>query len=102
MLRHVRVHATRDLQMALENNIRKANLTKPLLYGPELEKYPPFLIFDELVTIVYLNHEGEKRLMRIDEIAKYCNGTLKIIRDKIKQKKDDIERRLADASEAEI
>ncbi|CAH9083891.1 unnamed protein product [Cuscuta epithymum] len=57
MLRQVRVHVTHDLQMALENNIRKANLTKPLLYGLELEDYPPYFIFDDPVTVIYLNHE---------------------------------------------
>ncbi|CAH9120059.1 unnamed protein product [Cuscuta europaea] len=102
MLRQIRFHAAHDLQMALENNVRKANLTRPTLYGEELEEYEPYHIFTDPPSILYLNHQQQKRLMWVEDIHKYCDGTLKVIQQKLLPIKEDIDQRLAEATDEEL
>ncbi|CAH9077219.1 unnamed protein product [Cuscuta europaea] len=98
MLRQIRVHSSHDLQMAIECNLKKTNLTKPKLYGPELEDFPAYHIFFTPPAVTYLNYKNEKRLMVVSEIEKYCDGTLKIIREQILQMKAKLEENLQEAS----
>ncbi|CAH9071410.1 unnamed protein product [Cuscuta epithymum] len=84
MVRQIRYHGGHDLQMGLERNYPKVNLTKPDLDRPGIEDFPEDHIFDNPVSVIYLNHEGKKRLLFVKEINKYCDGTLKIIRNRLK------------------
>ncbi|CAH9103081.1 unnamed protein product, partial [Cuscuta epithymum] len=43
MIRQIKFFASHDLQMALETNMPKTNLTRPKLYRQELEDFPETL-----------------------------------------------------------
>ena len=72
-------HAT-DFQLALESNQPKVNLLKPNQTLPGLEDLPMFkTIVKPTAGIVYPNLQREKKFLRFDEVAKYSDGTLKMI-----------------------
>ncbi|CAH9081296.1 unnamed protein product [Cuscuta europaea] len=98
MLRQVRVHSSHDLQMAIECNMTKTNLTQPRLYGPKLEDFPAYHIFFTPPAVTYLNHKNEKRLMMVSEVEKYCDGTLKIIIEQLLKMKEQLDKKLEEAS----
>ncbi|CAH9103099.1 unnamed protein product [Cuscuta epithymum] len=105
MIRQIKFFASHDLQMALETNLPKTDLSRPKMYGPELEDYPTYYIFDSPVTLIYLNHNGEKRMMFIDELNKYCDGTRKTVKQKLQPIRKEFEERqqkYADATDAEL
>ncbi|CAH9138396.1 unnamed protein product [Cuscuta epithymum] len=102
MTRQVRFYASHDLQMTLEHNYSKANLTRPDLSRPGLESFAAYYIFDNPVSVIYLNHNNEKRLMFVDEINKYCDGTLKIIQEQLRSKKEELGQKSTEASKEEL
>ncbi|CAH9091265.1 unnamed protein product [Cuscuta epithymum] len=95
---------TSDLlsSMALEHNYSKANLTQPDLKRLGLEPFEEYHVFDNPVSVIYLNHNDEKFLMIVDEVHKYCDGTLKIIREQLKPKKDELDKKSKEASKDEL
>ncbi|GJU46430.1 hypothetical protein Tco_1203696 [Tanacetum coccineum] len=55
----------------------KINLTAPRLSFPEIEAHDLFTIIDEPLTgLIYPNSKGEKRVMHLSEISKFCDATL--------------------------
>ncbi|CAH9144297.1 unnamed protein product [Cuscuta epithymum] len=102
MTRQVRFYASHDLQMTLEHNYSKANLTRPDLDRPGLETFTAYYTFDKPISVIYLNHKEEKRLMIVEDIQKYCDGTLQIIREQLQPRKEDLDKRQNEASKEEI
>ncbi|CAH9089570.1 unnamed protein product [Cuscuta epithymum] len=52
IIRQIKFFSSHDLQMALETNLPKTNLSRPKLYGPELEDFPAYYIFDSPITLI--------------------------------------------------
>ncbi|GKB33661.1 hypothetical protein Tco_0873062 [Tanacetum coccineum] len=70
-----------DVQLGVESYQKKLNITKP-------QKDFPIIIAKELYTpsfdppgVVYEYLSNRKRLMRADELYKFSDGTLKLVRD---------------------
>nr|GFB51053.1 hypothetical protein [Tanacetum cinerariifolium] len=70
-----RVH---DFQLGVENYQQKVNLTVPIITFLGIEKYKMFsIVFEPVYVIIYKNNKKEKRVMRHQEIHKFCDATLK-------------------------
>ncbi|GJR28181.1 hypothetical protein Tco_1104413 [Tanacetum coccineum] len=83
-----RVH---DFQIGVESYQQKINLTAPTITFPSIEKYKMFSIFSEPVYgIIYKNSKKEKRVMRHQEIHKFCDATLKRILEGLKSYNNDV------------
>ncbi|GJT19813.1 hypothetical protein Tco_0878519 [Tanacetum coccineum] len=72
-----------DLQLSVESYQKKLNITPPQHTFPEIEfkelytpsHKPPGVIYEDLVK--------QKRVMRVDELYKFSDGTLKKVRDEL-------------------
>ncbi|GJV36592.1 hypothetical protein Tco_1409069 [Tanacetum coccineum] len=65
----------------------KVNLTAPTLTFLDIEACGPHLIVDKLDTgLIYLNNKGEKRLMFLVEIVKFCDATLEMVLNEVNLK----------------
>nr|GEU93538.1 hypothetical protein [Tanacetum cinerariifolium] len=77
-----RVH---DFQLGVESYQHKVNLTTPIFTFLGIEKYKMFSIVSEPVYgIIYENNKKEKRVMRHQEIHKFCDATLKRVLEGLK------------------
>ncbi|GKE21573.1 hypothetical protein Tco_1433085 [Tanacetum coccineum] len=72
-----------DQILGVESYQKKLNITKPQTKCEGISVKEPFIIFYKSRGIVYLNRNKRKRLMRADELYKFCDGTLKDIRDNL-------------------
>ena len=76
-----------DFQLGCESNQKKVNLIKPNQQLPDIENFPLFMILEEPeFGIVYQNAEKKRCFLRFEEIQKFSNGTLKMIRMKLNNK----------------
>ncbi|GKD47005.1 hypothetical protein Tco_1271650, partial [Tanacetum coccineum] len=83
-----RVH---DFQLGVESYQQKVNLTAPTLTFPGIEKYKMFSIVSEpIYGIIYKNNKKEKRVMRHQEVHKFCDVTLKRVLEGLKSYKNDV------------
>jgi hypothetical protein len=81
-----------DLQLGVESYQKKLNLTKPNLYDvPDLQHLAQYtLIRHPAFGFTYRSINGRNCFMGYEEIHKFCDETLKFIRDGIKSRLDDI------------
>ena len=70
-----------NLQLGVESYQVKLNLTKPQLTCPDIEEMSQYVHVPKPFGFTYLNDERKLRFMRYDELHKFCNSTLKSIRD---------------------
>ncbi|GJW55631.1 hypothetical protein Tco_0099716 [Tanacetum coccineum] len=83
-----RVH---DFQLGVESYQQKVNLTAPTITFPGIEKYKVFSIISEPVYgIIYKNIKKEKRVMRHQEVHKFCDATLKRVLEGLKSYNNDV------------
>ncbi|GJT20545.1 hypothetical protein Tco_0890482 [Tanacetum coccineum] len=83
-----RVH---DFQLGVESYQQKVNLIAPTITFPGIEKYKMFSIVSELVyDIIYKNNKKEKRVMRHQEVHKFCDATLKRVLEGLKSYNKDV------------
>ncbi|GJU29128.1 hypothetical protein Tco_1172717 [Tanacetum coccineum] len=83
-----RVH---DFQLGVESYQQKVNLTAPTLTFPGIKKYKMFSIVSEpIYGIIYKNNKKEKRVMRHQEVHKFCDVTLKRVLEGLKSYKNDV------------
>nr|GEV90612.1 hypothetical protein [Tanacetum cinerariifolium] len=83
-----RVH---DFQLGVESYQQNVNLTAPTITFPGIEKYKVFSIVSEPVyDIIYKNNKKEKRVMRHQEIHKFCDATLKTVLEGLKSYNNDV------------
>ncbi|GJV49165.1 hypothetical protein Tco_1439377 [Tanacetum coccineum] len=83
-----RVH---DFQLGVESYQQKVNLTAPTITFLGIEKYKVFSIISELVYgIVYKKSKKEKRVMRHQEIHKFCDATLKRVLEGLKSYNNNV------------
>ncbi|GKG12441.1 hypothetical protein Tco_0346678, partial [Tanacetum coccineum] len=78
-----------DLQLGVEIYQKKLNLTKPDTYISNLRRQDAYTPYSDPRGFIYENKDKKNRLMRIDELHKFSDGTWNgylTKRQKIKQK----------------
>nr|GEY77856.1 hypothetical protein [Tanacetum cinerariifolium] len=82
--RKERVH---DFKLGKESYQIKINLTTVTLIFPDIDACNPYSIIDEPTTgLIYLNINGEKRVMHLIDITKFCDATLENVLKEVKMK----------------
>ncbi|GJX74185.1 hypothetical protein Tco_0312780 [Tanacetum coccineum] len=75
-----------DLQLGFESYQKKLNLTRLDTYRSDLKRKTPYTAYSNPKGFIYQNKDKKNRLMRIDELYKFSNGTLNDVRSAL----DDI------------
>nr|GEV10058.1 hypothetical protein [Tanacetum cinerariifolium] len=65
-----------DLQLGVESYQMKLNLTKPDTYRSDLKRKEAYTAYSNLRGFMYQNKDKKNRLMWIDELHKFSDGTL--------------------------
>nr|GEX30192.1 hypothetical protein [Tanacetum cinerariifolium] len=83
-----RVH---DFQLGVESYQQQVNLTAPTITFLCIEKYEVFSIISEPVYgIIYDNNKKEKRVMRHQDVHKFCDATLKRVLEGLKSYNNNV------------
>ncbi|GJX17114.1 hypothetical protein Tco_0217946 [Tanacetum coccineum] len=69
-----------DLQLGVESYQKKLNLTKPDTYRSNLRRQDAYTPHSDPRGFIYENKDKKNRLMRIDELHKFSDGTLDDVR----------------------
>ncbi|GJX43101.1 hypothetical protein Tco_0259777 [Tanacetum coccineum] len=69
-----------DLQLGVESYQKKLNLTKPDTYRSDLKRREAYTTYSNPRDFIYQNEDKKNRLMRIDELYKFSDGTLNDVR----------------------
>nr|GFC03861.1 hypothetical protein [Tanacetum cinerariifolium] len=69
-----------DLQLGVEIYQKKLNLTKPDTYQSDLKCKEAYTAYSDPRGFIYQNKDKKNRLMRIDELHKFGDGTLTDVR----------------------
>nr|GEX69714.1 hypothetical protein [Tanacetum cinerariifolium] len=65
-----------DLQLSVESYQKKLNLTRPDSYHSDLKRKEAYTAYSNLRGFIYQNKDKHNRLMRINELHKFSDGTL--------------------------
>nr|GEV51145.1 reverse transcriptase domain-containing protein [Tanacetum cinerariifolium] len=65
-----------DLQLDVESYQKKLNLTRPDMYRSDLKRKEAYSAYSNLRGLIYQNKDKQNKLMRIDELHKFNDGTL--------------------------
>nr|GEV83758.1 hypothetical protein [Tanacetum cinerariifolium] len=65
-----------DRQLDVESYHKKLNLTKPDTYRSDLKRKEAYIVYSNPRGFIYQNKDKQNRLMRIDELHKFSDGTL--------------------------
>ncbi|GJV40654.1 hypothetical protein Tco_1419094 [Tanacetum coccineum] len=65
-----------DLQLGVESYQKKLNLTRPDTYRSDLKQKSPYRAYSNPKGFIYQNKDKKNRLMRINELHKFSDGTL--------------------------
>ncbi|GJX00418.1 hypothetical protein Tco_0184331 [Tanacetum coccineum] len=65
-----------DLQLGVESYQKKLNLTRPDTYRSDLKRKTPYTAYSNPKGFIYQNKDKKNKLMRIDELHKFSDGTL--------------------------
>nr|GEZ78463.1 hypothetical protein [Tanacetum cinerariifolium] len=69
-----------DLQLGVKSYQKRLNLTKPDTYWSDLKHNEAYTAYSNLRGFIYQNKDKKNRLMRIDELHKFSDGTLTDVR----------------------
>ncbi|GKC62646.1 hypothetical protein Tco_1095244 [Tanacetum coccineum] len=69
-----------DLQLVVESYQKKRNLTKPDTYRSDLKRREAYIAYSNPKGFIYKNKDKKNKLMRIDELHKFSDGTLNDVR----------------------
>nr|GFA48367.1 hypothetical protein [Tanacetum cinerariifolium] len=69
-----------DLQLGVESYQKKLNLTKLDTYHSDLKCKKAYTAYSNLKGFIYQNKDKQNRLIRIDELHKFSDGTLNDVR----------------------
>ncbi|GJR82087.1 hypothetical protein Tco_0152872 [Tanacetum coccineum] len=69
-----------DLQLGVKSYQKKLNLTKPDMYILDLKQREAYTTYFNPRGFIYQNKDKKNRLMPIDELHKFCDGTLNDVR----------------------
>nr|GFB85098.1 hypothetical protein [Tanacetum cinerariifolium] len=70
----------KDLQLGVESYQKKLNLTKPDTYHSDLKRKEAYTAYSNPRGFIYQNKDKQNRLMRIDKLYKFSDGTLNDVR----------------------
>nr|GFC10220.1 hypothetical protein [Tanacetum cinerariifolium] len=70
-----------DLQLGVESYQTRLNLTKPDTYRSHLKRREAYTAYSNPRGFIYQNKDKKNRLMRIDELHKFSDGTLNDVRN---------------------
>nr|GFA92213.1 hypothetical protein [Tanacetum cinerariifolium] len=70
-----------DLQLGVESYQKRLNLTKPDTYRLDLKRREAYTAHSKPRGFIYQNKDKKNRLMRIDELHKFSDGTLNDVRN---------------------
>nr|GEW88247.1 integrase, catalytic region, zinc finger, CCHC-type, peptidase aspartic, catalytic [Tanacetum cinerariifolium] len=79
-----------DLQLGVESYQKRLNLTKPNTYRPDLKRREVYAAYSNPRGFIYQNKDKKNRLMRIDELQKFSNGTLNDVRNALDDRLKEI------------
>ncbi|GJT19447.1 hypothetical protein Tco_0878153 [Tanacetum coccineum] len=79
-----------DLQLGVESYQKKLNLTRPDTYKSDLKHKSTYTAYSNPKGFIYQNKDKKNKLMRIDELHKFSDGTLNDVRSAL----DDILKRI--------
>nr|GEV78710.1 retrovirus-related Pol polyprotein from transposon TNT 1-94 [Tanacetum cinerariifolium] len=69
-----------DLQLGVESYQKKLNLTKPDTYISDLKRKEAYTAYSNPRGFIYQNKDKQNRLMCIDELHKFSDGTINDVR----------------------
>nr|GEV23592.1 hypothetical protein [Tanacetum cinerariifolium] len=69
-----------DLQLGVKSYQKKINLTKPDTYRSDLKRKEAYIAYSNQRGFIYQDKDKQFRLMRIDELHKFSDGTLTDVR----------------------
>ncbi|GJV96682.1 hypothetical protein Tco_1548259 [Tanacetum coccineum] len=69
-----------DLQLGVESYQKKLNITKPETFRSDISKRTPYTAYNNTQGIIYVDKYKRNRLMRLDELYKFSDGTLTSVR----------------------
>ncbi|GJW60931.1 hypothetical protein Tco_0110266 [Tanacetum coccineum] len=78
--RIVILHRVEDLQLGVESYQKKLNITRPETTRSNISKLTPYTAYKNPQGIIYQDKYKRNRLMRSDELYKFCDGTLSSVR----------------------
>ncbi|GJX39577.1 hypothetical protein Tco_0252880 [Tanacetum coccineum] len=69
-----------DLQLDVESHQKKLNLIRPDTYRSDLKRKTTYTAYSNPKGFIYQNKDKKNRLIRIDELHKFSDGTLNDVR----------------------
>ncbi|GJQ96097.1 hypothetical protein Tco_0007236 [Tanacetum coccineum] len=69
-----------DLQLGVESYQKKLNITKPETFRFDISSMTPYTAYNKPQGIINQDKFNRNRLMRLDELYKFCDGTLTSVR----------------------
>ncbi|GKB56001.1 hypothetical protein Tco_0912187 [Tanacetum coccineum] len=69
-----------DLQLGVESYQKKLNITKPETFRSDISKQTPYIAYKNPQGIIYQDKFKRNRLIRSDELYKFCDGILTYVR----------------------
>nr|GEW20261.1 hypothetical protein [Tanacetum cinerariifolium] len=73
-----------DLQLGFKSYQKRLNLTKPDTYRFDLKRREAYTAYSNPRGFIYQNKDKKNRLMRIDKLHKFSDGTLNDVRNALK------------------
>nr|GFA96902.1 hypothetical protein [Tanacetum cinerariifolium] len=70
-----------DLQLGVKSYQKRLNLTKPDTYRSNLKRREAYTAYSNPRGLIYQNKDKKNRLIRIDELYKFSDGTLNDVRN---------------------
>nr|GEZ77699.1 hypothetical protein [Tanacetum cinerariifolium] len=70
-----------DLQLGFESYLKRLNLIKPDTYRSDLKRREAYTAYSNPIGSIYQNKDKKNRLMQIDELHKFSDGTLNDVRN---------------------
>nr|GFA17764.1 hypothetical protein [Tanacetum cinerariifolium] len=70
-----------DIQLGVESYQKRLNLTKSDMYRSDLKRREAYTAHSNPRGFIYQNKDKKNRLMRIDELHKFSDGTLNDVRN---------------------
>nr|GFB16791.1 hypothetical protein [Tanacetum cinerariifolium] len=79
-----------DLQLGVKSYQKRLNLTKPDTYRSDLRRREAYTAYSNPRGFIYQNKDKKNRLMRIDELHKFSDGTLNDVRNALDDRLKEI------------
>ncbi|GKE42673.1 hypothetical protein Tco_1469957 [Tanacetum coccineum] len=69
-----------DLQLGVESYQKKLNITRLETHISDIPSLTPYTAYSNPLGIIYQDKYKRNRLMHLDELYKFCDGTLTFVR----------------------